>query len=148
MWICPKCGAKVDPSFDVCWQCGTSAEGVEDPSFVHADDATPIEDSRVEREETLSDGLEDELGIPLPDLVECYEARNTVEAQFLADRLIEQGIPAVADNRDRNLMLGGWKPEMWGYGPRIRVRAEDAGRARAWLDAFDKRQKAKRDRGE
>ena len=23
MWTCPKCGTKVDPSFDVCWACGT-----------------------------------------------------------------------------------------------------------------------------
>ena len=37
MWTCPKCGTKVDPSFDVCWNCGTLADGVEDPTFVPAD---------------------------------------------------------------------------------------------------------------
>ena len=44
MWTCPKCGAKVDPSFEVCWQCGTTREGVEDPNFVRADETPPIED--------------------------------------------------------------------------------------------------------
>ena len=37
MWTCPKCDAKVDPSFEVCWRCGTSPEGVEDPGFLRAD---------------------------------------------------------------------------------------------------------------
>ena len=39
MWTCPKCGSQVDPSFDVCWNCGTTPEGVEDPTFVKADEA-------------------------------------------------------------------------------------------------------------
>jgi hypothetical protein len=29
----------VDDTFDVCWSCGTSKGGVEDPSFQKADDA-------------------------------------------------------------------------------------------------------------
>jgi hypothetical protein len=33
MWACPKCGAEVEDDFEVCWGCGTSPEGVEDPSF-------------------------------------------------------------------------------------------------------------------
>ena len=47
MWTCPKCHAKVDPSFEVCWKCGTTPDGVEDPTFVRADDAGPIEDPPV-----------------------------------------------------------------------------------------------------
>ncbi len=43
MWTCPKCGTKVDPTFDVCWKCGTTADGLEDPSFVPADEAMPNE---------------------------------------------------------------------------------------------------------
>ncbi|HEX8200918.1 MAG TPA: DUF2007 domain-containing protein [Isosphaeraceae bacterium] len=148
MWTCPKCGTKVDPAFEVCWRCGTSADGVEDPDFVRADDAPPIEDAPEVDDETLEAALGEEFGTPMPQLVECYVAHDTIEAQFLADRLLEQGIPAVADHRDMNTMLGGWKPDMWGYGPRVRVRAEDAERARAWLVAYDQRQKARRDRGE
>lgn len=34
MWRCGKCGETVESSFDVCWNCGTSKDGVEDPAFV------------------------------------------------------------------------------------------------------------------
>src|SRR5262249_41943426 len=33
MWTCPKCKIEVEPDFDVCWSCGTSREGDEDPDF-------------------------------------------------------------------------------------------------------------------
>ena len=33
MWECKKCGESVEDTFDVCWKCGTSMDGVEDPSF-------------------------------------------------------------------------------------------------------------------
>src|SRR5262249_32598654 len=32
-WICSRCGETVDAGFLVCWSCGTSVDGVEDPSF-------------------------------------------------------------------------------------------------------------------
>lgn len=38
MWQCAKCRETVGDSFDVCWNCGTSGEGVEDPNFLKADD--------------------------------------------------------------------------------------------------------------
>jgi hypothetical protein len=33
VWECKKCQERVEDTFDVCWTCGTSKEGVEDPSF-------------------------------------------------------------------------------------------------------------------
>jgi hypothetical protein len=33
MWTCPKCKIEVEPDFDVCWSCGTSRDGTEDPEF-------------------------------------------------------------------------------------------------------------------
>ena len=33
MWECKKCGESVEDTFDVCWKCSTSMDGVEDPSF-------------------------------------------------------------------------------------------------------------------
>jgi hypothetical protein len=33
MWRCTKCGAKVDRGFEICWRCGTSSDGIEDPHF-------------------------------------------------------------------------------------------------------------------
>jgi hypothetical protein len=32
-WICPQCKQDVPGSFEVCWNCGTSADGVADPHF-------------------------------------------------------------------------------------------------------------------
>ena len=39
MWTCSKCGERVEDDFEVCWSCGTSMDGVEDPGFFTADDA-------------------------------------------------------------------------------------------------------------
>ncbi|MBC8869648.1 MAG: DUF805 domain-containing protein [Planctomycetes bacterium] len=43
-WTCKKCRTKVDDAFDVCWQCGTSVDGIEDESFSAEADATPDRD--------------------------------------------------------------------------------------------------------
>ena len=40
MRSCPKCSAKVDNSFEVCWSCGTSRDGEEDPAFARDDDGS------------------------------------------------------------------------------------------------------------
>lgn len=39
MWVCPKCREEVDAGFEVCWQCGTTPDGVENPHFVREVDA-------------------------------------------------------------------------------------------------------------
>jgi hypothetical protein len=141
MWRCPKCRNKVDDSFEVCWSCGTTPEGTEDPGFVTADDAEPI----IDVVKDYDDSLDDFAGTPLPDLVECFMASNTIEAKFVADRLMEAGIPAIADRHDIGLTMGGFKPSQWGYGPKVRVRPEDLPRSLAWLKDFDQRRKARRD---
>jgi transposase len=41
VWQCVKCREQVETSFAVCWNCGTSREGVEDPDFRKADAAGP-----------------------------------------------------------------------------------------------------------
>jgi predicted RNA-binding Zn-ribbon protein involved in translation (DUF1610 family) len=33
MWKCSKCGEEVEELFDVCWNCGTTSDGVEDVNF-------------------------------------------------------------------------------------------------------------------
>ena len=38
MWTCPKCHEENDDEADVCFSCGTSSEGEEDPEFRKADD--------------------------------------------------------------------------------------------------------------
>jgi len=36
-WNCPKCQESVDSQLDCCWNCGTTPDGVEDPTFCRAD---------------------------------------------------------------------------------------------------------------
>ena len=64
MWTCPKCGTKVDPSFEVCWACGTTQEGVEDPTFRLADApptaGSPEEESPLDLDMPVGDA-------PLPE---------------------------------------------------------------------------------
>jgi hypothetical protein len=144
MWRCPKCRSKVEDSFDVCWSCGTTPDGVEDPDFLTADEAEPIEDEELPEGTEVDDPLADFAGTPVPDLVECYMASNTIEAKFIADQLMEQGIPAIADKVDINMVMGGFQPQMWGYGPKVRIRQDDLPRAQAWLKGYEQWRKTKR----
>jgi hypothetical protein len=136
MWQCPKCRSEVDDSFEVCWSCGTTPDGIEDPTFVTADEADQIPDEEVPEGTDVDDPLADFAGTPMPDLVECYMASDTIEAQFIADQLMEQGIPAIADKI--NLSLVGALVA----GPKVRVRQDDLPRAQAWLKAYEHRRKS------
>jgi hypothetical protein len=139
MWTCPNCSANVESSFEVCWSCGTTDEGVVDPTFVTADNAAPIEDPPTD----LSAKLESPLGRELPDppleLVECYRPRDSAEAKFLIDRLAEVGILAVANGT----RMGNTEYLLPLFAPRIEVRAEDFARARGLVDDFELRKKAR-----
>ena len=136
MWTCPKCGTKVDPSFDVCWNCGTTRDGVEDPTFVRAD--APPEESPLDLDMPSGDQpLSEPATETAAELVECYWAIDVMQAKFLADQLSEVGIPAVADLHDMHEALGSMSSV-----PRVWVRAEDLPRARAWLDSYDQQFKA------
>jgi hypothetical protein len=146
MWKCPHCGSTVDDSFDVCWSCGTTPDGVLDPEFTHADESEPIADPVIDPDAVLDDSLEDFGGVPIPELAECYMAENTMEAKFIADRLMEQGIPAVADTHDMNAMLGGLKPSIWGYGPKVRVLPKDLIPAQAWVASYLEQRKDRQDK--
>ena len=140
MWTCPKCGSKVDPGFEVCWQCGTSREGVEDPTFVSADETGPIDDPPAPDapELTGDPALASEVAAsPASELVACYQAFSLMEAKFLADELSASGIAAVCDAQDMQDALGGWSGN-----PRVYCREGDLGRARAFLEEYE-RTKAK-----
>lgn len=142
MWTCPKCGSKVDQGFDACWNCGTSPEGVEDPNFVRADDAPPIEDPRYEpfAEPALGPELPPPLaGSHAADLVEAYQALSLMEAKFLADQLTEAGIPALSDTQDFQDFLGAWDGN-----PRVWVCRKDYEAARAWLEEYERHRQDER----
>jgi hypothetical protein len=132
MWTCPKCQAKVDPSFEVCWSCGTTAQGEEDPNFVAADaaprDLSPLDLDMPDGDSPIPIPLNPEAG----DLVEAYQALDLMQAKFLADRLTDQGIPAVSDLHDMHEALGSMSSA-----PRVWVRAGDLDRARIWLTNYE-----------
>ena len=132
MWTCPKCGTKVDPSFDACWKCGTSVDGVEDPNFVPADASMPTESpldmDMPEGDEPIPEPITSLSG----ELVECYWALDLMQAKFLADKLSEAGIPAVADTHDMHDALGSMSSS-----PRVWVRAEDLAAAKSWLKTYE-----------
>lgn len=137
MWTCPKCGTKVDPSFEVCWECGTTPDGVEDPTFLQAKDEgaseSPLDTEMPEGDGPLPEPTSDSAG----ELVECYWALDLMQAKFLADRLSEDGIPAVSDTDDMHDALGSQSSH-----PRVFVRASDLPRARLWLEEFDRKNQA------
>ena len=132
MWTCPKCATKVDPSFDVCWACGTSQDGVEDPTFVPAD-APAAEASPLDLDMPSGDQPIPELSASIGGtLVEAYWALDIMQAKFLADQLTEEGIPAVADTHDMHDALGSMSS-----GPKVWVREADLTRAKEWLKSYD-----------
>jgi hypothetical protein len=137
MWQCPKCRSSVDDSFEVCWSCGTTPDGIEDPNFVTADEGDPIPDEELPEGSDFDDPLADFAGTPMPDLVECYMPSDTIEAKFIADQLLEQGIPAIADKIDVSL-VGSFES-----GPKVRVRQDDLFRAQGWLKWYEHRRNSK-----
>ncbi len=38
-WVCQGCGERIEPPFDVCYQCGTDRSGKPNPYFVRETDA-------------------------------------------------------------------------------------------------------------
>ena len=136
MWTCPKCQSKVDPSFEVCWNCGTTEDGIEDPSFVNADDSGPIAGDPLVPELDVEEDVAVVSELPEPirgDLVEAYKALDLMEAKFLAEQLNNAGIQATSDTHDLHETLGSMNSR-----PRVWVRADDLPRARAWLESYDR----------
>lgn len=144
MWTCPMCASKIDPSFEVCWSCGTSPDGTVDPTFVPADAAGPIDgppvtpDLDADAKAAVAPAVDrDGLAPLVGELVECYRALDLMEAKFLADQLSEAGIPAVSDTHDMHDALGSMNAT-----PRVWTRADDLVAARSWLDAYERNKAA------
>ena len=150
MWTCPKCRTKIDASFEVCWSCGTSPGGEEDPASARADDVGPTADPPWKSGHKAGNDLDLELADlaePEFELAECYWAGDPFEAMFLAGQLAREGIPATADAWDLRIVFAG----LFGlvsagpyFGPRVRVRAADLPRARTWLADYEQRRRARR----
>ena len=60
MWQCAKCRELLEDSFDVCWSCGTSKEGVDDPSFqiVEEGEAAETANEEASRAQTHTESMQ------------------------------------------------------------------------------------------
>jgi len=57
VWECKKCRESVEDSFEVCWNCGTSKAGVEDPSFRSEVDARVVAEAAEGGDHVIARGL-------------------------------------------------------------------------------------------
>ena len=141
MWICSKCDARVEPSFDVCWRCGTTYQGEEDPDFLTADEAPPIEDPtdylRLEAGKLPDQDLPD---APL-ELVACFLSDLLAEAKFVSDLLAAEGIPSALENTARPGTHAGGSLTL--YPCRVMIKTEDLPRARPIIEEFVERKRSR-----
>src|SRR6185369_10477542 len=64
MWKCIKCRERIGDDLDVCWNCGASRDGIEDPDFRKADDFVPPTEGSPRAMETTETALRE--GEPPP----------------------------------------------------------------------------------
>lgn len=111
MWTCPKCKAGVDEGFEVCWACGTSPDGVEDPSF-------------------FNEGGDDQ--VPLPeDLATVATFWNAPEAHMACAALEAEGIESWV--MDELTSSTAWGLLNSAGGVKLQVKPADVDRARVVL---------------
>jgi hypothetical protein len=98
----------VDPGFEVCWSCGTSKEGVEDPSFVREDEA------EVAAEAPSDEPLPDEFQPPVvPERLLCLRCFGEMQEGFVAssrDGITDSPIRWYP-GRPEHTLLGGSSPD-------------------------------------
>jgi hypothetical protein len=89
MWTCPKCAQRVDDQFEVCWKCGTSMAGEEDPTFfADREDSPPQEgQSAPEPRAQVPENLVTitSCSLPAEALAMRLKLENAGIAVFLAD---------------------------------------------------------------
>jgi hypothetical protein len=108
-WTCSKCGETVDAGFLVCWSCGTSIEGIEDPSFVGADETAVGAD-----ESPAVTFFDDDLDAPEPGPapLPCLRCQGPLEPGFIADfqhgQTVMKPSEWVAGNPQPSFWTGTW----------------------------------------
>lgn len=142
MWICSKCGARVEPSFATCWRCGTTYQGVEDPDFLPADQAPPVDDPGAFLKLDAGKVADaDDAGPPI-ELADCFGSNVVAEAQFVANQLNLEGIPATLQNAHHGgVGLPGNAYSL--YPCRVVVLAEHLPRALLWVKTYRDRKTAR-----
>ncbi len=95
-WACPKCRTLVEGEFEVCWRCGTSNIGIEDPDFRRVADvaSAPSKRSPLPDGEPESGAISAPPGMP-PDrrCTACGEALRPIQ-------LVDTGGRSVSDHQE------------------------------------------------
>jgi hypothetical protein len=106
-WICSKCAETVDAGFLVCWSCGTSIDGVDDPSFVSADETALGADESPAFTFFDDDQAEPKPG---PDPQHCFRCQGPLEPGFVADFQHSSMSPSqwIAGTPQRSFWSGTW----------------------------------------
>ncbi len=126
MWICSKCGAKVDADFEICWACGASADGVEDPTvspetegIIPVDKLPPAE--------------------PEPayvDWVPLTWSTMSTEAATIKARLEEEGIPVFLADSESFSTAFPFSTGGFGGGVKVNVPKDELKRAQQVLAKY------------
>jgi hypothetical protein len=127
MWTCSRCGEKVDDGFGVCWACGTTIDGVRDPSFFH-EERGPAEENQA-----LAGPVED----TLQDLVTVARFTYPHQAHAAKVRLEAEGIRVFL--ADEFTVTMDWFLSNAVGGIKVNVPGEDAERAQEILAKLTER---------
>ncbi len=130
MWTCPKCRQTLEDNFEVCWACGTSMDGVENPRFFD-EPSKPAVSSIPPTNEAPE------------HLVTVATCSLAVEAHAIRVCLESEGIPVFLF--DEFLVSMDWLLSNAIGGVKVQIPDHDLERAQAILAKVEKQQ-AQRDR--
>jgi hypothetical protein len=124
MWTCPKCKIEIEPGFDVCWRCGTSRDGTEDPDFNPESEGIMDEDT-----------YESEVAARRQEsLVTLASYLSGAEAHLIRARLEAEGIRVYVNEEQTS----DWLMPIGLGGIKLEVPERDVERARELLDSLSR----------
>jgi hypothetical protein len=136
MWTCSKCGEGLEDTFDVCWSCGTSREGVVDPHFFDTEAPPAPENEPIEP----GPALDHDSSEPMVTIAQCSLA---AQAHAMRVHLEAAGIPVFL--ADELTVAMDWLLSNAIGGVKVQVPERYAERAQAILAGFARPSDSERD---
>jgi hypothetical protein len=131
MWQCSKCGESLKDVFEVCWACGTSKDGVQDPHFLDPEAEAAPENQALE---AIPDDLDVE---EEPErMVTVANCNLAAQAHAMRMRLEAAGIPVFL--ADELTIAMDWLLSNAIGGVKVQVAERHAPRAAEILDEFSR----------
>jgi Putative prokaryotic signal transducing protein len=123
VWKCPRCEARVDDEWEVCWSCGTSIDGEEDPYFGAEDEEGEFEEEPGGAAEADPEPIHLVTVASFPVAWQAHVAKGRLEAEGIPCLLADEYVAAVF----------GLERFAW---IKLQVTAEDAEAAHALLESW------------